>query len=176
MQKQFTTTAPKGYKGQLIATVTTERNYWSVTGEISTERERQEGDGQAFGCIHEEIISAFPHLQPFVDLHLSTLDGAQMHTEANGWYWLAGAAGGLGEKFHGANASNPRGKTLEETLAKCRDTLASHLRISIPEADHLVMQAKAGVLTKEDFSAYVNEQKPRWKAESESALALLQTL
>jgi hypothetical protein len=101
MTKKLTAAEPSGYHGQIIATVRTERNYFSVNGEISTPHERSKGDAQVGGCIHEELLKAFPQLAPLVALRLSDLDGVPMHAEANGFYWLAGNLGGLGEQHHG---------------------------------------------------------------------------
>jgi hypothetical protein len=52
---------------------------------------------------HELVLKLWPDLAPLVALHLSDVDGAPHSAEANGWYWLAGACGGLGEEVHGAN-------------------------------------------------------------------------
>jgi hypothetical protein len=186
-----TAKAPAGYYGQIIATVRIEKNYFSVTGEISTERERAKRDFQSGGCIHDEILKAFPQLAPLVALHLSNLDGVPMHAEANGFYWLAGNLGGLGERYHGGSGSG--GKNAIE----CLNILAEHMRVSDTEAQEISAKAqlafkagfeaesgddeahktKAGnIAARNLFHDYVQAQRNRWKAEAEAGLALIQTL
>jgi hypothetical protein len=191
MEKKLTAKAPAGCRGQIIATVRTERNYFSVTGEISTERERAKGNCQSCGCIHEEVLNAFPQLAPLVALHLSDLDGVPMHAEANGFYWLAGNLGGLGAKYHGGSGRD--GKSAIE----CLRIFAEHMRISDTEAQVISTKVqlafKAGFEAEADgdethktkagniaarnvFHDYVQQQRNRWKAEAEAGLALIQTL
>jgi hypothetical protein len=167
--KTLTAPAPEGYKGQLIAKVEV-NGYFSVTGEISTPIERNRGDAQCGGCIHEELSKAFPQLNPLIALHLSDCDGAPMHAEANGWYWLEGAAGGLGGKYHGGSGS------YGQTTEKCLSILAEHLRIDLEYARSLVSRAKAGIVTKENFGSIVDSHRPRWKAEAASGLELIASL
>jgi len=78
--------APNGYDARTLKTfLETSRGYFSVTGEIGDE---------AFGCLHDEILAANPALKDLVALHLSdVMSGEPMHAEANGFYWLAKAAG-----------------------------------------------------------------------------------
>jgi hypothetical protein len=38
------------------------------------------------GCCHEEILKHRPDLQPFVDLHLASLDGIPMYAVSNGFF------------------------------------------------------------------------------------------
>jgi len=153
-----TITVPKGTR-QLIISLRTERNYFSVTGEISTEQQRKRGDCDCCGCIHDEILAARPDLAPAIALHLSSLDGIPMHAEANGWYWLAGAAGGRGERYHGG---------ADKTPDQCTEILADHLRISLDDARAMV----ANPPSRQAFKSYIENCKPRWKAEAEAVLPM----
>jgi hypothetical protein len=79
--------------------------YFSVTGEI---RRGGASDIDRGGCIHEDILHYWPELAPVVALHSSDENGVPMHAEENGWYWLAGAFGGLGERYHGGLEAPPK--------------------------------------------------------------------
>jgi len=63
------------------------------------------------GCCHELILEAFPELAPIVAIHLSDMDGSPSHGVANGLYWIK------------------EGKA---------DTLSSHLRITLEEAEKII--------------------------------------
>lgn len=41
----------------------------------------------ACGCMHDEIIKAFPSLKRLIPFHLSNQDGLPMHYESNARYW-----------------------------------------------------------------------------------------
>jgi hypothetical protein len=153
------------YRGdRIIATVSTERGYFSVTGELWHADEREP---YACGQIRDEIREAFPQLRPLLALHLSDAHtGEPMHAEANGYYWLAGAAGGLGQEYHGANGSSPR------TAAQCVTILAEHLRISHDEATALVRNAG----TRAAFAEVIAGMRPRWAAEAVMGRELLKGL
>jgi len=129
--------------------------YFSVT---ATRYSR--GNWESGGGMHKEVLQTWPDLAPLVALHLSTADGIPMHAEANGWYFLAGAAGGLGEKYHGGP---------DRTPAQCLEILAKYLRISLDEAHGLVQAQLAGA-GRPAFAAYVEACKSRWKAEAEAAI------
>lgn len=143
--------------------------YFTVT---ATGRENgRRGAGSDFGgCCHELILEAAPDLKPLIDLHGSYVDGTPTHAEANGWYWLAGACGGLGEKYHGG--SGDFGKSTGE----CEQVLADHLRITANEARGLVVAAltlaeTSGVkAAREMFSKNVAGMADRWKAEADKAI------
>ncbi len=81
--------------GYLVATITRERGSFSVTGEIHNSRRAFElgtGNPHTCGCIHDEILSAFPQLAPIVRMHLADAEtGEPMHGPLNGWYRLSGA-------------------------------------------------------------------------------------
>ena len=107
------------------------------------------------GCMHDEILKRFPRLKPLVALHLSDISGAPMHAEANGWYQLAGALGGMGEQYHSGNsnrnfpATPPPGKPWQNTEhrfptpAECLESFAEHCRIPVPEAGALAERVRA---------------------------------
>lgn len=137
------------------------------------------------GCLHDEILKVWPESKPIVDLHLSNADdGAPMYAEDNGYYWLAGAVGGLGEQYHGGSGKD--GKTPDE----CRQILADHLRITLDAATTLANQisdvygsaltsdkaSEARTSAKLAFGSFVNAQRERWQAEAIAGLALIQRL
>lgn len=123
--------------------------YFSITAEV---RNPWQQDIVAGGCLHEDIARVFPKVRPFLPLHLSDADGAPMHAKANGWYHAGGT-----EYKDATNAAY----------------LASHLRIDLAEAERIVAEVAAGAMTKDKFAAYVDAQRPRWKAEAEAALTFL---
>jgi hypothetical protein len=150
------------------------RPYFSVTGETWIN-----GREDSRGCIHDEIESAFPgELSDLIALHLSDDDGAPMYAEDNGWYWLAGCAGGLGQQYHGGNNEYLR----ETPLA----IFAKHCRISEDEATRIVRDVVAELgpeseqgpsYTSADYKRarakwqqICNGMRPRWKREADAAI------
>lgn len=50
----------------------------------------------ACGCVHDQILRAFPSLARFAAMHLADpLTGEPMHALENGWYWYAGSRADL---------------------------------------------------------------------------------
>ena len=143
--------------------------YFTVT---ATGREKGRlGAGSDFGgCCHELILEAAPDMKPLVDLHGSDVNGEPTHAEANGWYWLAGACGGLGEKYHGGNGSPSK------STGECEQTLANHLRLTLNEARGLVVAAiaindtKGTKETRNWFKHYVASLEDRWEQEADKAI------
>lgn len=155
--------------------------YFTLTGwycGYNSKHQREEFDG----CCHDEILAAHPELKPFERLHLSDSTGVPMHAEGNGWYWLAGALGGLGEQYHGGSGS--------KSAAECLQVFADHARITLAEAQAVADKvqeieaadiAEAGTTPEHAvsgkgrkwFSAWIEEQKPRWAAEAKQAIAML---
>lgn len=125
---------------------------------------------RAGGCMHAEVIQAAPELSTLVALHLSdATTGVPMHAEANGWYWVAGALGGLGQRFHGANESDRTTRTTDE----CARILADHVR-----ADDLTVRAILGnvksmadmfgnVAARNWWQEWIKSQAARWSTEAE---------
>lgn len=146
----------------------------------------------SFGCAHDELITRWPELAPLAALHLSDWHGVPMHAEGNGWYWLAGYGGGLGERYHGGNSEAPH--NLPE---KCLEVWAEHVRIPIDEARALAdgwieagrEAARAGGYTVADgvthalkaeareirklHAAWIEGQRPRWQAEADECVKAL---
>lgn len=147
------------------------------------------------GACHEEILAVRPSLKPFVALHLADSNGVPMHAEANGWYWLAGAMGGLCEQYHGGTADvqhwKPNGdfdRYGKSTPAECLAIFAKHLRLTLEEAEQIkitiakviahqhpesVGYSKSCAKARKVFAAIVESLKPRWKAEADAAIAQL---
>ena len=137
--------------------------YFSATAEL---RHPRTGRVESCGMLHDDILAKFPEVADFVALHLADENGEPMHAEANGYYWLAGALGGLGEKFHGGNSSP------EKSVQECLAIFASYVRITVEDADALIDSFKGGQgAVRAQFTAWCEEQRPRWKAEAEAAKA-----
>ena len=130
------------------------KGYFSVTGDIyhKATRTRTGGGTTCCGCLHDEVLKAFPSLAFLVSMHLSdSSTGEPMHAESNGFYTLAGAVPELhhfGERYHAGNSerhfpfkgSPPPDKPWQTTeyrrptADECLGFLAEHLRCTIEEA------------------------------------------
>ena len=135
--------------------------YFSLTGHIVDRH------GESFGQVHDELLNhdellkQWPKLKPLADIHLSDENGIPMHAVENGWYW----AGGCREWCKG-NAGDPPNALY----------LASHLRVSVEEANRLVEQVASGFVRLGEFAQYVEAQKHRWLEEAKAARALIEEL
>lgn len=96
--------------------------YFSITADG-----REDGRESFGGCCHEIIAARFPALRDVIALHLADINGAPMHAEGNGFYWLAGIVGGLGERYHGANDGR-------HNADACARIFADHARVSVADA------------------------------------------
>lgn len=191
--RQFT--APCGYRSSLTVTAKAyhlggnSHPHFSVTAQIGNE---------ASGCLHEEILQKWPAIKPVVDMHLSNADDGQpIHGESNGFYWLAGALGGLGERYHGGSGSD--GKSPDE----CLRIFSEHVRVSMDEAQSIARAVRdafnnAGAMVatsaevtdaakrekekagnraaRADWHVIYSDMLPRFKREAEDALAILKAL
>ena len=101
---------------------------------------------------HEELLNYFPHLKPFVDLHLSNDQGVPPGAAVNGWYH----AGGI--HWHRGDAK----------------VLADHLRIPLETAISLRDAVLGKQITQNEFNEFVDEQRPRWRRESNHARRILE--
>lgn len=151
----------------ITITITTNDGYWSITGTYD----------RAGGCIHEEILQARPDLAPIVDIHLSdATTGQPMYAEENGWYWIAGILGGLGERFHGGNCSQ------NNSPETCKKILAKHLRTDDLTTTALIcniqqMHKMFGTEAARDWwKQWVKTNAATWKKQNDQAHQLLATI
>lgn len=143
------------------------------------------------GCDHDTILKRFQRFADLAALHLSDIDGAPMHAEANGWYDLAGALPEhAGEKYHVGNSqrhfpkasidpekpwatTDYRNPTADEAL----QIFADHVRVDVETAralrDAVIVELnKRGIYgAKEFFATWINDQRPRWKQEAQACIA-----
>ena len=134
------------------------------------------------GCCHEIIAERLPALADVIALHLSDMDGSPMHTDANGWYWFAGALGGLTERYHGGNSKGHHGGEYRNpTPDECLEIFARHVRITPALADELRRSferdlSPSGYSAREidsaraRFRAWIDAQRPRWKSEADALI------
>ena len=144
-----------------------DNRYWSVTYDRGESRRGKIRDGDkiehngkqyAFvsgGCNPELILKYFPKLKPFIDLHLSSLDGIPMYLIENGEYFV--------------KKNEPQ-------------FVASHFRISQEQADNLIAtyRSKAVKYNKDVAHTYLanfaNDQLERYASEAKEACSLLESL
>lgn len=74
-----------GKPARIIAKITDERGYISITADLIPYRCKTV---HACGCLHDEIIRAFPKLRPYIWLHLYNLDGTKSYQVENSLYHL----------------------------------------------------------------------------------------
>ena len=98
--------------------------YFSLTCDLYDGRGRDIGGGAA----HDEILKIFPRFSDLAKFHLRDIDGMPSYPIENGYYWLSGAVGGLGQEYHGASGKS--GKSPE----KCLEIFAEHLLVNIEDA------------------------------------------
>lgn len=155
---------------------------------------------QSGGCDHEDILKHFPRFADLAALHLSDMDGAPMHAEANGWYSLAAAMGGFGEQYHAGNSERhypkPEGAPRrgewdntdyrKPTRSECLQIFTDHCRITLPEAQAIVEQVdplnwREGQHAEQENPGYrtncrarwaiiCESLRPRWKEQAEACI------
>lgn len=164
---------------------------FSVTGEVYEQhgtwngaaRHRNGRESDIGGCIHDEILRAFPELAPVVALHLSDPEtGEPMHAESNGWYWYAGSRADLRatERYTGfsgiyAHQLEKRGLSDDDSGREdyCYQVACKTLQVSeIPRFDSTF----GSTATRAAFSAFVDDQRDRWRQEAADARALVESL
>lgn len=184
---------------RVTAEVHGEPSYFAVTAAIGTPGQLASGNWQAGGMLHEDAVKAWPAIAPLIALHLSNTEtGEPMHAEANGFYWLEGAASGFGSQYHGGSGKD--GKPADE----CLRIFAEHCRVSLEEAQGIARavsdafrdaaagvaldspdvseiahkeRAKAGnAAAKADWKVICDDMRPRWKLEAEAGMELLRSL
>ena len=164
--------------------------YFSLTCDVF--RKGFPNQCQSGGADHAAILKRFPRFADIAALHLSDINGVPTHAEANGWYNLAGALGGMGEQYHVGNSERhfpidpPADKPWQTTeyrkptQAECLHIFAEHCRVSIGEASKIVDQCIAGIendlplmqrnIARQRWAAIMETMRPRWKAEAEACI------
>ncbi len=137
--------------------------YFSLTIE-SWRIEHGQQIEDSFGAAHEELLTIWPELAPLAALHLSDWHGVPMHAADNGFYHLAGYAGGLGERCHAGNETHGRhgDETPDDVRERCLRQWAAHVRLPIDEArdeaDNLITQLPPRAA----HAAWIDAQRYRW--------------
>lgn len=168
--------------------------YFSLTSSIDRDARNGRWVDDSGGANHDEILRHFPELADLAALHLSDIDGVPSSAEANGWYWLAGSCGGLGERYHGGTGKiqhwNDDGSFngyRESTQDECLKIFAKYVRVDLSVA-RAVRQMVLSALTarlaqgtdddrqgfyaaRESWREWCEEQKPRWKVEAQECIA-----
>lgn len=121
-----------------------------------------EWDEYMFGQVRE-FDCYFPEFSDVRALHLSNERGMPLHAEQNGWYWLAGALGGIGEKYHGGN-KRPH---------ECAEILRNHMRYPSDNETYAVLSTFAWHYHRGHdllgiWASHVEFHRPRWNAEAEA--------
>ncbi len=147
-------------RAQLIHLEGNSKPYFSITGDIERLAKNGRKVFESGGCIHEEVLRHFPHLKPLVDIHLSDDDGVPMHAYSNAGYW--------------AGFTKYQERNLER--------LASHLRVSIEEAENLIQFIENfygefdSITTPDRAWEHTCDDEgltDKWKKEANEALAIL---
>lgn len=155
--------------------------YFSITGARYRSAKRTDAGCEWAGAAHEEIARLFPHLQPIIDVHLSTANGRPMHAIANACYWAGVSGYAPTGDHHETEVDDIDGRVWAPAV------LARHLRVPVDEARHIRREiavfrlstwnpvkgtkrnydpAMAEIIAEHDLPA-------RWQADADRALALM---
>ncbi len=178
--------------GYLVATISRERGRFSVQGEIHSSRRAYElgtGNPHTCGCIHDDVLRAFPHLAPIVALHLCDVEtGEPMHGPANGWYRLSGAdmaydLKSLALRGHGSYHDAPtpyvndRGGEFSDTPREGFSLNTNYVQFFVDMAARC-LNCESDELSiwwaREQFDAFVSDVlRPRWRSMADEANRLI---
>jgi hypothetical protein len=159
------------------------RPYFSVTGDIYTARGAWDNGGQ----VSSETLEAFPELTRVQALHLSWSNGEPFHID-NGWYFISGYYGGLGEPYHGGNSKqqirDAAGKFIdwrEPTPDESLEMAARILRVKVNALKRTAARWQAdGDGSRADikarFLSWVDAQRARWQLEAQDGIDTLESL
>jgi hypothetical protein len=118
--------------------------YFTITADIKRIAKNGRRVWEAGGCLHEEILKHFPQFADLVDLHLSDIDGAPTHAEANGAYWLG--------------FSDYQGFDLEKA--------SSHFRMPKDQLKDEWMK----IIRKDDVKQLTDKLRPTWKQQAQECI------
>lgn len=147
---------------------------------------------QSGGAAHDEIERHFPgRFTDLIALHLCDENGAPMHAEANGWYYLDACLTKPFGKYHAGNAEKhfPREAPADKpwqtteyrkpTLEECDMLFAEFCRMPLSEARRIIDLANSATLpnawgqdakcekaSRDVWKAELEKMRPRWKAEA----------
>jgi hypothetical protein len=125
---------------------------FSVTADIHEGRRHVGG-----GACHDLILKHHPELADFVELHLSDMDGTPIHAEANGWHWLAKAAG-IDRRWQP-----------DQSPEECLEIFMRHCRIGRQQAEACVIEVKDG--GRKVWGQILEDMVPRWNREAKACIA-----
>lgn len=159
-----------------------DRPYFAATGEIGTPGQLRNGNGEAYGMLHDELLRLFPEAAPIVALHLADDRGEPMHSVDNALHWM-GFTGREEPVFdqcptcgRGGHKVGTVWKPWEEWNDKSAGILARHLRVSENEARQIRAQVEADNNPREALNFIVKvDLRARWAAEARQALELLRS-
>lgn len=124
----------------------------------------------AGGRMRDLVLEKFPELRDIVALYLADLDGAPMHAEENGFWWVQGMLA------NPATGPVPE-QTAKRSAKRCLQNLCEHARVSEQEARRIVGAVGTAFRTggknsaRSVFRAWIDAQRPRWKREAREVIA-----
>jgi hypothetical protein len=135
--------------------------YFSLTvGRYGMERGEKVVKSQ--GRPSDEVLAQHPEFSNLEVMHLSDITGLPLHAVANGWYWLCGAVEGHHDaRYHGGNSLPARDRD------ECLAIFCNHFRIGSEQGEELA----ATIRSQDELAAWVETQKPRYRAEAERAIS-----
>jgi hypothetical protein len=143
--------------------------HFSLTADI-----RYNDGGESGGCCHDEILKHWPQFTDLAALHMSDIDGVPMYAVENGWYYASGATR---LQHYQQQYYFQVGHPYRDDADAALKVLRNHLRIdddaarALCKALDLVYTTEGAKAAKAMFAEYVEQQKPRWKAEAEACIA-----
>ena len=108
---------------------------------VTGEDRNSRGRVYTCGCLHDQILKFFPHLADAVALHLCDDSGIPLYALENGFYYC----------------ENPNEYS--------DSVISEHFRIP------LEMVPSIRKMTKAELGAWIETQKPRWKAEADAVIS-----
>lgn len=140
---------------------------WSGKAQHENDRDIDSG-----GQIRGDLLRAFPFLEDFARMHLSDLDGVPMHAIANGLYFYRYARDipqqyGFDNKYGEAQREG-----FEDPRDYARDVTCKLLRID-STADLDAIPYEDAKQFSRAFAQFCDEQRARWREESERVQAWL---
>lgn len=147
---------------------------FSATGEVyephgtwsgaACARNGREAD--CVGCVHEDILRAFPGAAKFIAMHVSDYpSGVPMHAAANAAHYYFGRHLAYELKSYGPDYTRRHGTGYERAARTLRCEVAD-----LPNIDGSAEDADA------QFAAFVDTLRPRWARKAADAFAWLESL